>query len=158
MRIFPAAILPAAAVAWLAILCTAPMGLRHGIGSGAAVAAYQASSILCHQRAERSFQSAGVQMPVCARCFGLYAAGAFGAVAAWLLRRSGHSPSASAVRVALAAAAVPILLSVGLEWAGASEGSNLTRFASALPFGGAAGWFLQRVASAAGSAPCVIMP
>ena len=51
-----------------------------------------------------------------------------------------------------------MILSVGLEWAGAIDGSNIGRFASALPLGAAAGWLLQRVATATASTPCVIIP
>ena len=41
-----------------------------------------AAGRVCHQRPERSFHVAGVQLPVCARCTGLYVSGAAGALAA----------------------------------------------------------------------------
>jgi uncharacterized membrane protein len=154
-RIIPrsvtAALLPTAALTWLAIICAAPIALRQATTPLAAIAVYQGSSLLCHQRPERSFRVAGVQMPVCARCLALYASCALGAVAAWIVHRRPLSPSRSLARSALAAAALPMLLSVGLEWTGVIEGSNISRFVSALPLGSTAGWLLQRVATATGS-------
>jgi uncharacterized membrane protein len=85
-------------------------------------------------------------MPVCARCLGLYAAGALGALTLVAVRRRQRvALPTTRVRAALAAAAVPLLLSVGLEWIGAIEGSNVSRFLSALPLGAAAGWLLQQL-------------
>ena len=43
---------------------------------------YIAGALICHQRPERSFHVWGVQWPVCARCLGLYAGAAIGAVMA----------------------------------------------------------------------------
>ena len=41
---------------------------------------YAVGWLICHQRPERSFHLAGAQLPVCARCLGLYAGGAAGAI------------------------------------------------------------------------------
>ncbi len=157
MRSLPAAVLPVAALLWLTGLIVAPLAVRSEIGAVPALGVYQASSVLCHQRAERSFRIAGIQMPVCGRCFGLYASGAAGAVVAWLLRRRRRVPAAMTIRAVLVTAAVPLLLSVGLEWIGALDGSNIGRFASALPLGAAAGWLLQRVAAEDRVASCAII-
>jgi hypothetical protein len=78
---------------WAAWLVAAPF-LAAGRSGGAALFAsgltYRAGAVICHQQAERSFRVAGISMPVCARCFGLYAGAASGAVAAllWVLARS----------------------------------------------------------------------
>jgi uncharacterized membrane protein len=83
-------------------------------------------------------------MPVCGRCFGLYGAGAVGALAALLIgRRSPPDPLARVI--VLGVAALPIGLSVGLEILGLVEGSNAIRFASALPLGVVAGWLMEQV-------------
>ncbi len=80
-------------------------------------------------------------MPVCARCTALYVSGAIGALAAWL----GRARGARRARAILMLAALPMALSVALEWTGLSAGSNLLRAASALPAGGAAGWVIVRL-------------
>jgi uncharacterized membrane protein len=144
MPTFRTALLPAAACLWVAIICLSPVALRRGTAPVATFAVYTSASILCHQKTERSFRPAGIQMPVCGRCFGLYASGALGAVAALLFRRRSIAARRLVVTTMLAIAAVPILLSVGLEWAGVIEGSNASRFASALPLGVVVGWLLQR--------------
>jgi hypothetical protein len=41
---------------------------------------YLVGSLLCHQRPERSFFLWGSQMPVCARCLGIYAGAALAAI------------------------------------------------------------------------------
>lgn len=45
-----------------------------------AAAVYGIGSIVCHQRPERSFHLFAVQMPVCARCTGIYAGAAVAAL------------------------------------------------------------------------------
>ena len=157
MRPFPAFFLPIAGALWLMILATAPLALHNEATALPAVAVYRASSMLCHQRAERSFRIANIQMPVCGRCFGLYLSGAIGAFGAWALRRRA-APSGLAVRLVLMAAAAPILISVGLEWTGFIRGSNISRCLSALPLGAAVGWLLQQVVTARQEESCVIIP
>lgn len=132
-----AAALTIAAVAWLLAIVLAPLAASSGRGTWAAALAYQIGSLICHQRPERSFHLAGVQLPVCARCFGLYAAGAAGL----LLAAAGFCfrwPSTRA-RAALAASAIPIVLTVVLEWTGTIETGNLLRMATGLPLGVMAG-------------------
>ena len=149
MRSFPLGVLPALASLWLLMLCAAPASLRHGIAPAATIAVYQAGSLLCHQRADRSFRAAGIQMPVCGRCLGLYASAAFGAIAALIIRRRGPFVTrAPVVAFVVSVAAVPMVLSLFLEWTGAVQGSNASRFASALPLGVVMGWFVQLIATA----------
>ena len=83
-------------------------------------------------------------MPVCGRCFGLYAAGAIGALGAWVVGRRTASNTLTRA-IVLAIAALPIGLSVGLEMLGLVEGTNVIRFASALPIGAVAGWLMEQV-------------
>ena len=157
MRTLPASLLPIAGVLWLIVLTTAPLALHQNATAIPAVAVYRASSIVCHQRAERSFRIANVQMPVCGRCFGLYVSGALGLLGAWALARGRAAPAARSVRIVLLAAAAPLFVSVGLELIGVIRGSNVSRFASALPLGAAAGWLLQQVAAARPEESCVII-
>src|SRR5262249_31783801 len=66
----------AAAVAWAAALPAATWIASHPHLDGGAYLAsasiYAMASMLCHQRPERSFYLWGSQMPVCARCAGIY--------------------------------------------------------------------------------------
>ena len=142
-RIVPG-ILTIGALAWSATLFLAPYALssddpRH---IAAAAVVYQAAGLICHQKSERSFHLAGVQQPVCARCAGLYVAGASGVLAAWILSRRPRAPRRT--RMILIAAAVPTVFTVALEFFGLAYPSNTVRAVSALPLGGAAAWvFVQ---------------
>ncbi len=61
----------------------------------AAVVVYALASVICHQRPERSFRMSGVQVPVCARCEGLYLAAPFGILWLSVLRRRYQAAIAS---------------------------------------------------------------
>jgi len=137
------------AMAWVALVLTTPALLARGRVPTLTLAVYHAGSLVCHQRPERSFHLAGVQMPVCARCFGLYLSGAAGLTAAW---RSRRTLSARAVRTVLALAALPIAATVALEWLGAIETTNLLRMVTGLPLGFAAGVVIVRSLARSGDA------
>jgi uncharacterized membrane protein len=131
-----AAALTFAAIAWLALVLAAPVALARARLPVVPFAAYQIGSMVCHQRPERSFHLMGIQMPVCARCLGLYAAGAAGLAAGWF-RRKRRTPETT--RILLAVAALPIASTVALEWIGAIDTSNLARALTGLPLGAVAG-------------------
>ena len=50
---------------------------------------FAVGSVVCHQLPERSFFLDGRQLPVCARCTGLYLSGAAGLVAWWAVKLLG---------------------------------------------------------------------
>jgi uncharacterized membrane protein len=139
-----ALLLATLAVVWVGIVVVAPLALAHGYGVLPAIV-YQLAGVICHQRAERSFHLAGIQLPVCARCFGLYAAGAAGAVAAFLVARTiaVKTPSVHAAAV-LALAAAPTVITVAGEWLDVMHPGGLLRAAAAAPLGLAAGWLFVR--------------
>jgi uncharacterized membrane protein len=139
-RVLPVA-LTAVALVWLALLLLAPFAPRE------AALVYQYASGVCHQKPERSFRLAGTPLPVCARCFGLYASGAAAAAAAMLARGrpGGTVPGRRAARLVLAAAALPTVVTVAAEWIGVASPSNLTRAIASLPLGAAAGWLFVRM-------------
>jgi uncharacterized membrane protein len=76
-------------------------------------------------------------MPVCARCSGLYLAGAAGAVIAWL-RRVPRSPAHT--RTLLLVATLPTAATFALEFFGIMPFSNTARALAAIPLGLSAGW------------------
>jgi uncharacterized membrane protein len=100
---------------------------------------FPAGRFICHQRPERSFFVNGTQMPVCARCTGLYAGAALAAPLALILA----APLAGVrARYFLALAAFPTALTWALEFAGLVPFSNAARFVAALPLGFAAAWLV----------------
>jgi uncharacterized membrane protein len=134
------AALTCGAVLWLTLLVASPLAASSGRMPGLTFAAYRAGSIVCHQRPERSFHLAGVQLPVCARCFGLYLSGAMGLVAASIgARRAWPAP---AIRAMLGLAALPIGVTVTLEWLGLIETTNLVRMLTGVLLGFAAGFVI----------------
>src|SRR5262245_28340583 len=77
-----------------------------------AAAVYAAGALVCHQRPERSFYLAGAQLPVCARCLGLYVGGLLGAITWVMVAGLGARPSDRAQRVLQ-----PRILRTTLVWA-----------------------------------------
>lgn len=74
----------------------------------ASAGVYGLAAFLCHQIPARSFHLWGVQMPVCARCVGIYAGAAGGGAATLLARGSGAAARArSAVERAVSGRAIP---------------------------------------------------
>jgi uncharacterized membrane protein len=123
----------AAAVAalWLGVLVAAPW-----LPTFLAALVYAAGSVICHQIPERSVYLGGAQLPVCARCLGIYAGLAIGAVAC--LATGGDSGRSAAWPVArwFAIAAVPTLVMVALETAGLVHTTNLVRLLAGTVLGG----------------------
>jgi uncharacterized membrane protein len=132
---------------WVMAVVAAPLAVAssHLVLSRGAVGIYAAGARICHQRPERCFWIHGRPMPVCARCTGLYASAAIAAPLAWLFasslsglsRLSGHR-----ARTIAALAALPTLITWGLEFAGVAHFSNVARAAAALPLGFAAAWLV----------------
>ena len=108
-------------------------------------------ALVCHQLPDRSFVLAGRQLPVCARCTGLYLSGVLGFVGwcAWKAAR-GWRRFVVAPRPALAiviAAGIPTALSYATGLAGVWDGSNVTRALLAVPLGVSAGAVVAAVAT-----------
>ena len=104
---------------------------------------YAAGSLICHQLPDRSFFLDGRQLPLCARCTGLYLAGAAGGLG-WYVWKAARGWRRFNVppRVALAiviGAALPTALSYFTGISGIWDGSNLTRALLAVPLGLSAG-------------------
>lgn len=112
---------------------------------------YAAGSVICHQLPERSFFVDGRQLPVCARCTGLYlsaAAGLLGWVI-WKTTRGGGTffvPPRAALAIVIGAG-VPTAVSYVTGVIGVWEGSNITRALLAVPLGASAGAVVAAVAT-----------
>lgn len=140
-----------AATAWVAALLWAP-ALRQPPTSALApvftLALYGGGAVICHQKPERSFTRAGVPLPVCARCFGLYLGGLLGVVA-WVsvggmrrrvsARGAGLTARPTLPRTLLVLLAVPTAVTLITAWTGVWDPGNLVRAVSAVPLGAAAG-------------------
>jgi uncharacterized membrane protein len=117
------------AIVWVAALWLAPAVL------------FPVGTFICHQRPERSFFTHGHQLPVCARCTGLYV----GAALATPIALVATAMASSRARWSLALAAVPTAVTWTLEFAGLAHFSNASRFVAALPLGFAAAWLVLSV-------------
>lgn len=135
--------LTAAALLWVAVIVAAPYAIASANPPlvAAATVVYEGAGLICHQRPERSFHIAGVQLPVCGRCLGLYLSGAIGALAAWF---GAVTAAPRATRLILIGAAVPTAVTVSLEFLELIHPTNLVRAASALPLGTATAWIFVR--------------
>jgi hypothetical protein len=144
-----------AATAWwggivlATLIASRPLSETSSAGYAFALVMYAAGSFVCHQRPERSFHLLGAQMPVCARCAGIYAGAAVAAGVLWLrtvrasrhLSRLDHGPATRALLVSALPAAGTLLY----EWTTGHTPGNWLRLASGTPLGAAAAWALLRV-------------
>jgi uncharacterized membrane protein len=116
-----------ASLAWLALLIFTPLA-----PSSLATVMYAAGAVICHQLPERSFYLAGFQIPVCARCLGIYAGAA---VASSIHVLGAFVPESRWWRIlaprdarrVFFLAALPTLLTIALESGGMWRGTNTIR-------------------------------
>ncbi|HQZ39303.1 MAG TPA: DUF2085 domain-containing protein [Vicinamibacterales bacterium] len=136
----------AGALAWALTIVASPVLAAQ---SGALVGVvYAIGSVVCHQLPDRSFHLAGIQLPVCARCAGLYIGAAAGLVV-WAFRARGPSrpwPRRHALAT-LAVAAVPTAVTVASALAGTGDPANVWRAGLAMPLGMAGGAVLGAAVS-----------
>lgn len=136
-----AALLALTTVVWLALLMLAPIlpvpmaGILYALGSR-----------ICHQQPERSFHLFAAQLPVCARCAGIYAGAAIGSVFA--LRGSIRKQLfLLSSRMLLVVGALPTLVTLMTEWSGAWAGGNEVRAATGVWLGVAVAFVVGRAAA-----------
>jgi uncharacterized membrane protein len=108
---------------------------------------YFMGGVLCHQLPARSFFLWGSQMPVCARCTGIYAGAAAAALVAVSLaarlkpsRSKGFALQRS--RTALILAGLPTIATLAYEWTTGQTPSNWTRAAAGVPIGAVVAWIV----------------
>ena len=127
------------ALAWLALVVAAPV-----LPAGISATLYAVTSLICHQRPERSFHLDAFQLPVCARCLGIYGGAALGAVAVIWADREGRAARHAVPWALTAAAFSPTVLTVALEWAGVWPTSNLARAMAGAPAGAVVAFVVTR--------------
>jgi len=145
----------AASVAWAVILALAPYvaSRPHASPAGTAfvVAVYGIGSLICHQRPERSYRLWTAQMPVCARCAGIYFGAALAALAAvaQLKRRPTYAAvvrhrfsGANTPRATLIIAALPTLLTLVYEWTTGQMPAHWIRAGAGALIGVAVAWLV----------------
>lgn len=143
----------ALAIAWAILLPVAPFAAsRSGSASSPAshvlsFVVYGIGRLICHQRPERSFYLFGVQLPVCARCTGIYAGAALMAVA-WRSFAAQHTNSrpdpAVAARRLLLVGIAPTAATLLYEWTTGQTPGQWTRAVSGVPLGAAVAWIVCR--------------
>ena len=146
--------LAAVAIAWPLLLLAVVWARVDGSTPLWTSVVYAIGSKICHQIPVRSFHTAGVQWPVCARCAGLYVAAPFGALLAVAAARALKRGDGRLWRLSswalLIPAAIPTALTLAIEWPGLGAPSNAIRAVTALPLGAALAFLVVR---AAGSRP-----
>ena len=160
----------AAAVAWALLLIAAPFAASRphlsSLASALTIGVYGIGSLVCHQLAERSYHLWGAQMPVCARCTGIYFGALLGIVGALAFQipgargspldgargrqpSGGRSPERLALhraRIALALAVAPTLITLIYEWTTGVMPSHAIRAAAGVPIGAAVAWLVVAAA------------
>ena len=122
--------------AWPLLLVAAPF-----LTTPAAGVLYAAGALICHQLPDRSFHLQEIQLPVCARCLGLYGGAAMGSIAGawsvgrrWLVRRP-LLWTQTMKWLFTGVAATPTLITFTLEWGLGWPMSNAARAAAAVSLG-----------------------
>ena len=143
-----------AAIAWAALLPLATWAASRphpsSLSYSFAFVVYGFGSFVCHQRPERSFHLWSMQMPVCARCAGIYAGGAFAALAVLLTRRKAAAevvrPAADFdvdIRFAFVASALPTVATLLYEWTTGRMPSGAIRGISGAVVGAMVAWIVM---------------
>jgi uncharacterized membrane protein len=126
-------------VIWLSLILAAPLLACSGHADAAGVLHFLFHPT-CHQLPERSFYVFGCVMPVCARCFAIYA----GFLASTLLYPLFYPVDNMRMpdKRLLIAALIPIAVDGGLQLVSSYESTNLLRLITGLICGGATAFYL----------------
>jgi uncharacterized membrane protein len=126
-------------VGWIVTLALATfIASRSTVGIAAygfSAAIYQMGSLVCHQLSERSFHVWGAQLPVCARCTGLYTGAAAAAIAAMRLNDRTRYEFWTHAKTLVLVAAAPTVITLVHEWVSGQMPSHWVRAAAGFPLG-----------------------
>jgi uncharacterized membrane protein len=133
------------AAAWLAMLPLATYAATRVHAStlthAFAFAVYGIGSLVCHQKPERSFHLWAAQLPVCARCTGIYLGAVFG-LARRPVEREASAERRGRARWLVMLAAIPTIATLVFEWTSGVMPSNAIRFAAGVPLGMVVSWLV----------------
>jgi hypothetical protein len=136
----------AASAAWAAALPTAALAASRSdptlFSFGFSLAAYAIGSVICHQLPDRSFHLWGRQLPVCARCTGIYIGAAAAAIVSLAIRRARRARVPPLTMAC--AGALPTAATLLFEWTTGITPGNWTRAGAGVVLGAAVGWILAR--------------
>jgi uncharacterized membrane protein len=111
-----------------------------------ALVVYGVGGVVCHQLPARSFYLWGRQLPVCARCTGIYAGAAIAAVIGRSVgrpfRRAVNGKDSRLPRTVALLASLPTILTLVYEWTTGVTPSNTVRAAAGLVLGAALSWLV----------------
>ena len=124
-----------ALIAWAAVLPLASFAASRQHNSSllylCTAAVYGIGGVVCHQIPARSFHLWAAQMPVCARCTGIYAGAAIAAILGLTtFVRPARLCDPRAPRTVIALAAVPTMATLAYEWTTGMTPSNSIRAAA----------------------------
>jgi uncharacterized membrane protein len=132
-------VLVALAVAWLGALILAVfLASRPSLTAplyALSAAVYEVGSLVCHQLPERSFYFWGAQMPVCARCTGLYFGAAAAAITAARKGPAFQHRVWDRARQLVFIGALPTGLTLIYEWISGNMPGHWIRAAAGFPLG-----------------------
>ncbi|HEX5706713.1 MAG TPA: DUF2085 domain-containing protein [Pyrinomonadaceae bacterium] len=132
-------VVAAGALVFFAALFAAPYAAAGGHFS-LARSLYDGFGVICHQQPARSFHAWGMPLAVCARCAGLYAGFAAGAILYPLFRTLGRTDAPARRWLFLAAAPTSIDFLLGLS--GLWENTHLSRSLTAALLGAVAALYV----------------
>jgi uncharacterized membrane protein len=143
----------AASFAWAGLLVLVPFlaSRAHAstLGTAIVVATYGVGSLVCHQLPERSYRLWSAQMPVCARCAGIYFGAAISAIGGRVAGAGAGRPEGlryASPRVLLVLATLPSAITLVYEWTTGITPANTVRFAAGVPIGVAVAWLVVSAA------------
>jgi uncharacterized membrane protein len=139
MAIFRRAFI-AASIVWAGLLPLTPFAASRPAPAplwyALAVLVYGVGRVVCHQLPARSFHLWAAQLPVCARCTGLYLGGAMAAASA-AFGVIDPGPRRWSPRLLLGLCALPTALTLIYEWTTGDVPSNAIRALAGAPLGAA---------------------
>jgi uncharacterized membrane protein len=132
-------VLVGAPIAWVVALCVAVLiAGRPSVGVpvyALSAAVYEIGSLVCHQLPNRSFYFSGAQLPVCARCTGLYVGAAVAALVATRMGRVRQRQAWDRAKEFLLLGAAPTAVTLIYEWSSGNMPGHWIRAAAGFPLG-----------------------
>ena len=132
-------VLVAAPIAWvLALVVAVLIASRPTVGVpvyALSASVYEIGSLICHQLPNRSFYFWGAQLPVCARCTGLYVGASVAALVATRMARVRQRQVWDRAKELLLLGAAPTAVTLIYEWFSGNMPGHWIRAAAGFPLG-----------------------